>query len=72
MGVNTIDLVAATHVRRVGSEGVFSVSQGDIQTLHVASRDRTLGASLPKRLRRRRNEHIVAVIGTDTASWRPR
>lgn len=25
LGVNAIDLVAATHVRRAGSEGVFSV-----------------------------------------------
>lgn len=39
LGVNTIDLVAATHVGRAGSKGVFSISQSDIQTLHVASRD---------------------------------
>lgn len=71
LGVNTINLVAASHVRRAGSESMLSVSQGDIQTLHVTGRDGTLRASLPQRLDGRRDEHIVTIICADTASWRP-
>lgn len=42
LSVDTIDLVAATHVRGAGSESVVFVGQGDIQTLHVADRNGAL------------------------------
>lgn len=42
LSVDTIDLVAATHVRGAGSESVVFVSQGDIQALHIADRDGAL------------------------------
>lgn len=69
LGVNTINLVAATDVRRAGSESVLLVSQGDIQPLHVAGCDGALRASLPERLGGRRDEYIVTVICADTTSW---